>query len=245
MADHPPPPPSAASPSAPSPFASASSGLPSPPTERRAAAGALAAELAHDLQGPLNLFRLSTERLARGEALDAEDVSLLQEELSRLGQLNARLRDLARASLHKVACSPRELVELALTGPQLELELELEAGHGVSLLCDKALLSRALRELIENAVQAKASRAGVRFEPGPAAGFCVWDDGAGFSLGTDAALAWGVTTRPAAAGLGLTLTSRAARAHGFKLELRRVARRTEAWLLLASRQLGAQENDKS
>ena len=220
--------------------------MPSPRTERRAAAGALAAELGHELQGPLNLFRLSTERLARGETLDAEDVSLLQEELSRLSRLSARLRDLARASLQKATCSLRELVELALAGPQPfpDLELELATGDGVSLLCDKALLSRALRELIDNAVEAKALRAGVRFEPGPIPGICVWDDGAGFSLDTDAAQAWGVTTRPAAAGLGLTLALRAARAHGFNLQLRRVPPRTEAWLLIAARPVGPQENDE-
>ena len=220
--------------------------MPSAPTERRAVAGALAAELGHDLQGPLNLFRLNTERLARGEALDSEDVSLQEEELRRLSQLSARLRELARASLHRVACSPRELVELALASPQPlpELELELEPGDGVSLLCDKGLLSRALRELIDNAVEAKASRAGVRFQSGPAPGFCVWDDGAGFSLGSDAAQAWGVTTRPGAAGLGLSLALRAARAHGFTLELRREPSRTEAWLLIAARPLAPQEHAK-
>lgn len=200
--------------------------------ERRAVAGALAAELGHDLQGPLNLFRLSTERLARGETLDQEDVSLLQEELGRLSQLNARLRELARTPLRRVGCSPHELVALALAGRQPSPELDVDATDAVSIRCDPRCLSQALRELIDNALEARAARAGVRFQHGSAPGFCVWDDGAGFSLDTPSAQAWGVTTRPGAAGLGLTLALRVARAHGFSLELRRVPPFTEAWLLI-------------
>lgn len=205
--------------------------------ERRALAGALAAELGHDLQGPLNLFRLTTERLARGEALDEEDVSLLQEELARLGHLNGRLRELAKTSMHKVACSPRELTTLALDGRQTGSELEMDVTDAVSFRCDPQLLSLALGELIDNAMQARAARAGVRFEAGSAPGFCVWDDGDGFSLATPSAQAWGVTTRAGAAGLGLTLALRVARAHGFNLELRRVAPLTEAWLLIPGAEL--------
>jgi signal transduction histidine kinase len=218
----------------PSPLASpaplASSG------ERRALLGALAAELGHDLQGPLNLFRLSLERLNRGEALDQEDLSLLAEELERLSQLNARLRGLARASLEKIACTPRQLIELALGPRQLEA-FALEASDEISFACDPRVLSQALRELIDNALAARTARAGVRFEQGQTPGFCVWDDGAGFELSAEAALAWGATTRPLAAGLGLTLALRAARAHGFNLELRRVPPHTEAWLLLPAREL--------
>jgi signal transduction histidine kinase len=205
--------------------------------ERRAVAGALAAELGHDLQGPLNLFRLTTERLARGEALDQEDVSLLQEELGRLSQLNARLRELARTPIQRGAVSARDLIAMAMTGRQLPYELEVDATDAVSVRCDPRLLSHALRELIDNAVEARAQHAGVRFQDGPAPGFCVWDDGDGFSLATPDAQAWGVTTRPGAAGLGLTVALRVARAHGFDLELRRVPPRTEAWLLIPAAEL--------
>jgi signal transduction histidine kinase len=216
--------------------------LPAPArgAERRLAAGALAAELGHDLQGPLNLFRLNTERLTRGETLDAEDLSLLGEELERLSRLNARLRELARVSGQKVACTPRQLVDLALAGRQATPELELETNDDVSLVCDPTLLSQALRELLDNALEAKHTRAGIRFELGQTPGFCVWDDGAGLTLSTETALGWGVTTRPFAAGLGLTLALRAARAHGFDLELRRIPPRTEAWLLVPARALTAQ-----
>lgn len=212
--------------------------LPSRKAERRLAVGALAAELGHDLQGPLNLFRLNTERLARGEILDAEDISLLGEELARMSAIGGRLRELARVSGQKVACTPRQLVDLALGGETLELETE--APDSVTFSCDPTLLSQGLRELIDNALEAKATRAGIRFQAGEAPGFCVWDDGEGLTLSHETALAWGVTTRPFAAGLGLTLALRAARAHGFDLALRRVPPFTEAWIAIPAQQLTRQ-----
>ncbi len=207
--------------------------------ERRAAAGALAAELGHELQGPFNLFRLATDRLERGEALDQEDVGLLREELDRLSRLNARLRQLAQTSLQRVACTPRQLVELVLSEPRPGADLELDVADEPAFLCDPLLLSQALAELVDNALEARSARAGVRFSGGETSGFCVWDDGAGFEIAAETSLGWGVTTRPAAAGLGLTLALRLARAHGFNLELRRVPPLTEAWLLIPARELAA------
>jgi two-component system, OmpR family, sensor histidine kinase CreC len=239
MADRDPPSPS------PSPSACARA-------ERRAAAAALAAELGHELQGPLNLFRLSAERLSRGEALDQEEVASLGEELERLSRLNARLRELARTPLQKRACTPQQLVELALSkrhaasggglGLGVEVEVEVETADLVTISCDPALISQALGELFDNAREAKTERAGVRFEVEPTPGFCVWDDGPGFELGAENSLAWGATTRPGAAGLGLTLALRVARAHGFSLELRRVSARTEAWLIVPARELNPKES---
>jgi signal transduction histidine kinase len=214
--------------------------FPSLQAERRLAVGALAAELGHDLQGPLNLFRLNVERLTRGETLDEEDLSLLAEELERMRLIGGRLRELARVSGQKVPCTPRQLVELALAGMASAPPLEIEATHSVTIVCDPTLLSQALRELIDNAIEAKATRAGVRFDAGDAPGFCVWDDGNGLALSAETALAWGVTTRPFAAGLGLTVALRAARAHGFDLTLRRMPPHTEAWISIPAQELSRQ-----
>jgi signal transduction histidine kinase len=211
-----------------------------PKAERRLAVGALAAELGHDLQGPLNLFRLNVERLARGETLDEEDLSLLGEELQRMSLISGRLRELARVSGQKVPCTPRQLVDLAVAGRASAPPLEIEATDSVTIVCDPTLLSQALRELIDNAIEAKATRAGVRFDAGDAPGFCVWDDGNGLTLSAESALAWGVTTRAFAAGLGLTVALRAARAHGFDLKLRRVPPRTEAWISMPAQELTRQ-----
>lgn len=203
---------------------------------RRAVLGALAAELGHDLQGPANLFRLMGERAKAGGTFDDEDLSLLGEELERLSQIGSRLRALAQAPLCKARCSALELAQTAL-GHHVGLELDLSAAAGSVLNCDRELLALALGELIDNALAAKSASAGVRFAVGDKPGFCVWDDGAGFTLEPARALAWGVTRKAGAAGLGLTLALRAARAHGFNLEFVRQGTHTEAWLLIPAREI--------
>jgi len=203
---------------------------------RRAVLGALAAELGHDLQGPANLFRLMAERARAGETFDDEDLSLLSEELERLSQIGSRLRTLAQHPLSRARCSALELAQAAL-GQRVGIELELAEAAGSALDCDRELLALALGELIDNALEAKTSSAGVRFDARGKSGFCVWDDGAGFTLEPTSALAWGVTSKPGAAGLGLTLALRAARAHGFNLEIVRQGSRTEVWLLIPAREI--------
>lgn len=213
---------------------------------RRAAAGALAAELGHDLQGPLNLFRMMTERVERGLMLDAEDAALLREELERLSRLSTRLRELARQPLQRAVHTPRQLVELALAlspalslavpGASPALELELQTSEGALLGCDAPLVARALRELLDNALEARRQRAGVRWEDATASApcLCVWDDGDGFELEPGHAARFGATTRAGAAGLGLPLALRVARAHGFRLEFSRHEGRTEARLVFVA-----------
>ena len=209
---------------------------------RRAAVASLAAELGHDLQAPLNLFRLLTERLTKGQTPDGEDISLLQQELERLARINGRLRELSRVPLTKIECSTTQVLEAALAcsfaaqGVQPALELEL-GDASQRLVCDPAVLGRAVAELIDNAIEARAARAGVRFETGAAPAICVWDDGASPPPATAEATAFGVSTRPGAAGMGLTLALRAARAHGFGLDLRRHGAVTEARLLIPLREL--------
>jgi signal transduction histidine kinase len=208
-------------------------------SSRRAALGALAAELGHELQGPLNLFRLATDRAARGEPLDGEDISLLSEELERLSRVSARLRVLAATSLVRQLCTPGAILEAALEGIDLErrsqVELAVPNDEAARLDGDPALLGLALRELIDNALTARAARAGVRFASGTRSGFCVWDDGPGFELGPERSLAWGTTTKPGAAGMGLTLALRVARAHGFRLEVTRTDAETQVWLMIVAR----------
>lgn len=203
-------------------------------TERRAVFGAFAAELGHDLQGLLNLLRVASARLAAGKALDADELEAVGEEIERLAGMSARLRALAQGGGTLEQVSARRLVESALEGratrlPERELVLELPAG--AELHCNALLVGLALGELLDNALEARRSLAGVRYVAGANAGFCVWDDGPGFELDTAEALAWGISTKPQAAGLGLTLVLRVARAHGYRLEVLRRAERTEVWLL--------------
>jgi signal transduction histidine kinase len=211
------------------------------PGSRRAVLGALAAELGHDLQGPANLFRLTIERVRAGASLDAEDLLMLDEELTRLSQISSRLRTLAQSPLHRARCCPQDVMQAALgradSARSLALDLDLDSGQAYQLHCDQQLLSLALAELLDNAATAKSERAGLRFAATGKSGFCVWDDGAGFAVDSAKALGWGVTTKPGAAGLGLTLALRAARAHGYDLEITRQGALTEVWLLIPAREI--------
>jgi signal transduction histidine kinase len=213
---------------------------------RRAVAGALAAELGHDLQGPLNLFRLMTDRLERGQALDAEDAALLREELGRLSGLSARLRELGRVPLSRGLHTPRQLVELALAlAPALPasggpgFRHELGGSEALSVSCDGALLARAIRELLDNALEARHERAGARWESAHGPCLVVWDDGEGFSVDPGKAARFGNTTRVGAAGLGLSVALRAARAHGLRLEFARTEGLTEVRLWFVAPSGGA------
>lgn len=208
---------------------------------RAAATRALAAELGHEIQGGLGFFRLMAERLREGKQLDAEELAALTEELERFSLLSGRLRDLARTPLARSEHTPRAICEAAcrLTAPTadpLPLELAIEVEDDVRISCDLDVLARGLAALIDNALEAKATRAGVTVSADDhGARFCVWDDGSGFEPGIERALSWGATTRPGAVGLGLTLALRSARAHGFSLEFERDDAQTRALLLVPAR----------
>lgn len=208
----------------------------SPRARGAAATRALAAELGHELNGGLGLFRLVAERLQKGEAPDDEERAALAEELEHLRQLAGRLREFARTPLEREEHTPRAIVEAACTLAGADhdsgLELAFEAADDVRLSCDIELLARGLAELIDNALTARAQRAGVFVTCAPTLTFGVWDDGPGFEQGVERAARWGFTTRAGALGLGLTLASRAARVHGLQLEFERSDGRTLAKLLV-------------
>lgn len=58
---------------------------------------ALANEIAHDLSGPLCFFRVLLDHLARGGALEADDLAAGREEIQRMERLVQRLRSLREA----------------------------------------------------------------------------------------------------------------------------------------------------
>ncbi|HVY32715.1 MAG TPA: ATP-binding protein [Polyangiaceae bacterium] len=204
---------------------------------------ALAAELGHEINGGLSFFRLIAEQLSQGKQLDAEEASALSEELQRFSSLATRLRELAKRTPERAEHTPRVLVDAAcarVATPErpLPLELRLEGDEGISVGCDLELVAEGLAALIDNALEAKQTHAGVHVTCGDGVTFRVWDDGSGFDAGAGApeqALRWGHSTRPGALGLGLTLALRAARSHGFTLAFEREDARTVAKLSIPAR----------
>jgi signal transduction histidine kinase len=201
--------------------------------ERAVFVGALAATLGHELQAPLNLFRLLVEQLERGAVPDAEDVGLLREELEHLIALNRRLRTLANPPRADGVLSLREWVERAAAGVQIESATGLEIGAlpELRLAGDPQLLVVALTELFENALEHRRAGAGVYYR---APELVVWDDGPGFGMTLGEAQAFGTRTGRAAAGLGLLLAQRAFRSHGLSLSMSRLEARTELSIVLGA-----------
>jgi len=204
--------------------------------ERLAAAGSLAAGLAHEVRNPLNGIGMAAQRIERLAGSEGERggktrqlASLIRQEVARLEETLKGFLDLARP-----AAGPHAPLDLAaLTRDSLGL-LELEAAdRGVRVelraepapaLGDSEALRGAVANLLRNALQASA--AGGRVEAAVAAGsgaarVTVRDHGRGIDPGLQArAFDAFVTTRADGTGLGLAMVRRVADEHGGRSWLR-------------------------
>ncbi|HEX9731747.1 MAG TPA: HAMP domain-containing sensor histidine kinase [Thermoanaerobaculia bacterium] len=194
--------------------------------ERLAAAGALAAGLAHEVRNPLNAIAMAAQRLERREVGDAHPTGLpgrIRAEVARLEETLQGFLDLARP-----AAGPRERFDLAELARDVGALAELEANErGVRLrfdtrpsavVADRAAVRRALLNLLRNALQASPRDGDVEVavgSDGTRARFAVRDRGPGVEAGREERLFDAfVTTRADGAGLGLALVRRVAAEHG-------------------------------
>jgi signal transduction histidine kinase len=203
-------------------------------SERLAAAGALAAGIAHEVRNPLNGIALAAQRIARldGDGRAARLATRIREEVARLEAALEGFLDLARP-----AAGPRRATDLGdLVRDTLAL-LELEAsGKGVQLAArteaapvvgDAEALRRAVINLVRNAIAASPEGGAIEVSVAAAAGgrgparVVVRDHGAGIAPDlVERAFDPFVTTRPEGTGLGLALVRRVAEEHGGAARLR-------------------------
>ncbi len=204
--------------------------------ERLAAAGALAAGLAHEVRNPLNGIGMAAQRIERLAAMEGERggkarqlAALIRQEVARLEETLKGFLDLARpaagpqGALDLAALTRDSLgllkLEAADRGVRVELHAEPAAAFG-----DAEALRGAVANLLRNAVQ--ASPAGGRVEVavtagGGTAGVMVRDHGAGIDPALLArAFDAFVTTRANGTGLGLAMVRRVADEHGGRSWLR-------------------------
>ena len=213
--------------------------------ERLAAAGALAAGLAHEVRNPLNGIGMAAQRIERltggltGQGTESggktrELAALIRQEVARLEETLQGFLDLARPAagphgpldLAEVSRDSLGLLELeaAARGARIELRAEPAPVTG-----DAEALRGAVDNLLRNAVQ--ASPAGGRIEVTVSAGrgadggrtarVTVRDHGPGIDpdLLTRVFDPF-VTTRARGTGLGLAMVRRVASEHGGRSWLR-------------------------
>jgi signal transduction histidine kinase len=195
-------------------------------SERLAAAGVLAAGLAHEVRSPLNAIGLAAQRLERAgsEQPDCREFAgRIRQEVRRLEGVLQEFLEFARPVSEK-----RERVELArlasevveLLRPEAEgrnVRLELDPGTA-EVRADPEAVRRAMINLLKNAVQASPEGGDVRIavdRDGARGRFRVLDRGPGIEPGAEERLFDAFfTTRTSGSGLGLSLVKRIAEEHG-------------------------------
>jgi signal transduction histidine kinase len=208
-------------------------------SERLAAAGALAAGLAHEVRNPLNAIGLAAQRLARVAGAGEEGRVLAGRIRAEVGRLETTLKDLL--DLGRPAGGERELHDLADLARDVVALLELEAAERrvrlvarlepVAARVDREALRRALVNLVRNALEASPAGAQVEVAVGTLksartsgrlwARLAVRDSGSGIDPEfAERAFDAFVTTKAGGSGLGLALVRRVAEEHGGRASLR-------------------------
>jgi signal transduction histidine kinase len=195
-------------------------------SERLAAAGALAAGVAHEVRNPLNSISLAAQRIARKHPADTECARFagrIREEVVRLEDIVKGFLDLARP-----ASGPRSVTDLNEVVGEVVALLETEAAEGgISLsangseawaVVDREAVRRAVVNLLRNAIQVAPSdsRVEVSVETDRSlARIRVRDRGPGVEPEfAERAFDPFVTSRAEGIGLGLALVRRVAEEHG-------------------------------
>jgi signal transduction histidine kinase len=213
--------------------------------ERLALIETMAAEVAHEVRYPINFFRTIFDPKRRG-ALDAEALEIGGEEVDRLERLVSGLKRVSSHRIERVPVSLRHLVarvEVLLTdrlslrhGPERSLQESIDPE--VMLACDFDQITQVLVNLLANALDAAGSpdEVGLTFTAHERGGeIVVWDRGAGFDVEEAELFAPWFTTKPRGTGLGLAVSQRIVRAHGWSIGARRTDGRTELFIGLPAR----------
>lgn len=198
--------------------------------------------VSHELRTPLTALTLKAEMLESGDVPDAKRdayVSALYDETRRLGRLVERVLDFSRIergrerlTLEEVparrllARGVKEARRLVLAAGQ---RLRIEVPRGLPLIrADEEILTRALRNLLENAAKYAPSGTDVTLravDSGGHVAFEVRDQGPGVPASHRKSI-WDPferlhrpgTRRTSGSGLGLALVARAAEVHGGSVE---------------------------
>lgn len=193
----------------------------------------LSSQIAGELRAPLGSIGALSEGAKKAllEGNDAaEDLERVRGETARMQQLleeflnfSRPLSPLALATVDGVRIGG-EIIDL-FRGVALERHLSFAlSGEPVELRCDPRKIKQVLVNLVQNAVEASTPGGEIDIEVRPraqTAGFRVLDRGHGLAPDLVSRIFEpGVTTKPGAPGLGLTIARTIAEQHGGTLTLR-------------------------
>ncbi len=206
--------------------------------QRKAAWADVARRIAHEIKNPLTPIQLSAERLKRrfsreitsdpeGFSQCADtivrhvgDIGRMVDEFSTFARMPAPV--MREESLERIAREAMVLQRVA----QPRMQWSVEIIQPLRAVCDRRLLGQALTNLLANAADAVAMRAGashitLRLEAsGEMAVMSVTDDGIGLPDAERARLTEPyVTHKPKGTGLGLAIVRKIMEDHGGALEL--------------------------
>jgi signal transduction histidine kinase len=200
--------------------------------EREALVETLSAEIAHEVRYPINFFRSIFVRASENRMLDAEDIEIGCEEVDRLERLVSGLRRMVTQHLDPRTVGVAELcarAEVLLRDRLGDKRLDFEITETVCVRCDVDKMTQVLVNLLANALDAAGfdGAVGVVWRAVDRGGeLVVWDTGPGFDGDMSRIFAPWYTTKPRGTGLGLTITHRLVRAHGWDIEPRRTDEKT-------------------
>lgn len=195
-------------------------------SERLAAAGALAAGLAHEVRSPLNAISIAAQRTERAHPHDDDCKAFARSIRQEVKRLEAVLREFlefarpvgderANVELSRLASDVIELLR-----PEAEnrgIRLELEPGSA-TVRADREAVRRSVINLLKNALQASPQDGVVRVRidrDADCGRLRVLDSGPGLDPGLgDKVFEAFVTTHASGTGLGLSLVKRVAEEHG-------------------------------
>ena len=133
-------------------------------TEKLAAAGRLAASIAHEINNPLEAVTNLLYLLRHQPSLDREAIGyadLAQQEISRVAEMTQQTLRFYRQSTLPVVANVAELLESVLTLyvgrlGALQIEVSRKIGRDVELYCFSGELRQVFANLIGNAIDAMA-----------------------------------------------------------------------------------------
>jgi nitrogen fixation/metabolism regulation signal transduction histidine kinase len=201
--------------------------------ERDAAWREAAKRLAHEIKNPLTPMHLSLHRLQKRvdivpedqRAVVRESLAALLQEVEHLTELAERFSQFAR--LPEATLTPQELSALARAAAALHeperVALALTCDAPVHVRGDRLLLSRAIHNLLLNAIEASPDGATVEMLTGTGAGegwVEIRDRGPGLKPDVrDKVFEPYVSTKNRGSGLGLSLVRDIATQHGGRVTL--------------------------